>query len=406
MPWSPADNRPGPRTVLVFEPDAEGHSLEWLEHLIVFAGERPDTSLVIVVAEPLAQPLWRAIPADAAGRIQILALSPRERRMCTMRPLALAALARWWTMRRYLKRSGADHGFFLGLDFLSLPLALGLGGGGKGLSGILFRPSVHYGDIGPYVPSRGERLRDRRKAILYRAMLRNPALERVLSLDPFFPEHARARYRGGEKVLALPDPAHPRIDQAANDVQPAFPIDRVGFLLFGYLAERKGPLVVLDALRELPPQVAARVAVLFAGKVDPELRAQLDRRRDALAHERPELWLRIDDRRLDSGELAAVVRQSDVVLAPYQRFVGSSGVLLWAALNGRPVLAQEYGLVGRLTREHRLGVSVDSCAPSEIAREIGRMVAEGPARSFDPKSAQRFAAAQTPERFASLVLSV
>jgi glycosyltransferase involved in cell wall biosynthesis len=406
MPWSPADDGPGPRTVLVFEPDAEGHSLEWLEHLIVFAGGRPDIALVVVVAEPLFQPLRRAIPAGAAGRIRVMPLSPGERRLCTMRPLALAALARWWTMRRYLRLSGAHHGFFLGLDFLSLPLAFGLGGGGKGLSGILFRPSVHYGDIGPYAPNRGERLRDRRKAILYRGMLRNPALERVLSLDPFFPEHARAHYRGGEKVMALPDPAHPRIDQAANDVQPAFPPDRVGFLLFGYLAERKGPLVVLDALRQLPPQIAARVAVLFAGKVDPELRPQLDRRRDELARERPELWLRIDDRRLDSGELAALVRQSDVVLAPYQRFVGSSGVLLWAALNGRPVLAQEYGLVGRLTREHRLGISVDSCAPSEIAREIERMVADGPARFFDPQSAQRFAAAQTPARFASLVLSV
>ena len=130
------------------------------------------------------------------------------------------------------------------------------------------------------------------------------------------------------------------------------------------------------------------------------------RGRDRLARERPELWLRIDDRRLQSGELAALVRQSDVVLAPYQRFVGSSGVLLWAALNGKPVLAQDYGLVGRLTREHRLGVSVDAGTPSAIAREITRMVSEGPARSFDRHAAERFATAQTPTRFASLVLSV
>jgi hypothetical protein len=81
-------------------------------------------------------------------------------------------------------------------------------------------------------------------------------------------------------------------------------------------------------------------------------------------------------------------------------------VLLWAALNGRPVLAQDYGLVGRLTREHRLGISVDAGAPADIAREIARMVSDGPARFFDAAAAERFAAAQTPQRFASLVLSV
>lgn len=405
MPWSPDDDSAGPRKVLVFESDAEGHSLEWLEHLIVFAAARPDIELVLAVPEPLRAPLERAVPLTALGRISVTALTERERKLCTMRSLTLASLARWWTMRRHLRTSGAAHGFFLGLDLVSLPLALGLGGGGKRLSGILFRPSVHYGDIGPYAPSRGERLRDLRKAMIYRGMLRNKALERVLSLDPFFPAHARAHYSGGEKVFALPDPAHPEAEPPAND-ESVFPAGRTGFLLFGYLAERKGPLAVLDALRTLPPEVAERVAVLFAGRVDPALRPELERRRLAVERERPDLWLRIDDRRLDRGELTALVRQSDVVLAPYQRFVGSSGVLLWAALNGRPVLAQDYGLVGRLTREHKLGLSVDACAPSEIARGIGLMVTEGPGQFFDAQSALRFAAAQTPSRFASLVLSV
>ncbi|MBS0522795.1 MAG: hypothetical protein JSS04_04085 [Proteobacteria bacterium] len=405
MPWSPDDDAVGPRKVLVFESDAEGHSLEWLEHLVVFAAARPDIELVLVVPELLRAPLERAVPLTALGRIRVTALTAGERKLCAMRPLALASLARWWTMRRYLRASGSTHGFFLCLDLLSLPLALGLGAGGKGLSGILFRPSVHYRDIGPYVPSRGERLRDLRKGMLYRAMLRNKALRRVLSLDPFFPAHARTHYRGGEKVFALPDPAHPKVDAPAND-QSVFPADRIGFLLFGYLAERKGPLAVLDALRALPPEVADRMAVLFAGRVDPALRSELERRRLVVERERPGLWLRIDDRRLERGELTALVRQSDVVLAPYQRFVGSSGVLLWAALNGRPVLAQDYGLVGRLTREHKLGLSVDACAPSEIARAIGLMVTEGPRQFFDAQAALRFAAAQTPGRFASLVLSV
>jgi glycosyltransferase involved in cell wall biosynthesis len=406
MPSPPADKR---QKILVFEPDAEGHSLEWLEHLMAFVAEKADgTEICVLAAAGLCEALARSIPANAADRIRLVPLSARERRLCTVRMLSLAAFARWWTMRRHMRLSGAQLGFFLMIDLLSLPLALGFGMGGRRVSGILFRPSVHYGALGPYAPSRGERLRDVRKALLYRLMLRNPALSRVLSLDPFFPAYARAHYPHGDKVHELPDPAHPAVELTALAGGPDdfVPPGKVGFLLFGYLAERKGPLAVLEALRRLAPTTARRVAVLFAGRVDPALRDRIGQICHELKTEQPDLWLRIDDRRLDRAELAALVRQSDVVLAPYQRFVGSSGVLLWAARAGRPVLAQEFGLVGRLTRDHGLGVAVDSSDPALLASEITRMVECGPATFIDRAAAERFAAAQTPERFASLVLSV
>jgi glycosyltransferase involved in cell wall biosynthesis len=406
MPWL-ADKVQRTNKILILEPDAEGHSHEWLEHLMVFVGsESIDTQICLVVPEALQRSLLRTLPAAAADRIQVMALSPREKQSCTVPSLTLAAFARWRTMRRYLRLTGADQGFFLTLDLLSLPLALGLGAAGKGLSGILFRPSVHYGEIGPYRPSLGERLRDLRKDLLYRLMLRNPAVKRVLSLDPFFPTYAQRHYRHGSKVVSLPDPTHPPGQAATGGLSGEFvPPGRVGFLLFGYLAERKGPLAVLDALLLLPPEIIARIAVLFAGKVAPQIQTRLDQRLVELRRKCPDLWLRIDDRRLESSELASLVQKSDVVLAPYQRFVGSSGVLLWAALNGRPVLAQDYGLVGRLTREHHLGISVDSGDPSRLACEIARMVEQGPASFFDPPAAARFAKAQTPRNFASLVLS-
>ena len=398
MPSPPAARR----RLLIFEPDAEGHALEWLQHLIAFA--EPGTELFIVAPRALCAALEQTMPPPTPVPVEFLPLGKLEQRLCLQRPLPVAAFARWWIVRRYLKRTGADTGFFLMIDLQSLPLALGLGMAGRRIAGILFRPSVHYGEIGPYSPSDAERRRDRRKDVLYRRMLANPALERVLSLDPFFPAYARSHYPHGGKVEALPDPAHPPVASASIAEPP--PAGRVGFLLFGYLAERKGPLAVLDALALLPAGIARRVAVTFAGRVDPALRESLEQRRMALASTQPDLWLRIDDRRLDSGELAALVDRSDVVLAPYQRFVGSSGVLLWAARAGRPVLAQEFGLIGKLTRDHHLGIAVDSGDAAKLAHEIGRMIDEGPATFFDRTAAARFVAAQTPERFASLVLSV
>lgn len=394
------------RRILVFEPDGEGHTLEWLEHLVRHRDPGVDLSILAPTATCAA--LAGALPATATDVVDLISMTPLEQRLCACRPLALAAFARWWVARRHLAACRAEEGVFMAIDLQSLPLALGLGLGGARISGILFRPSVHYSALGPYAPSRGERLRDWRKGVLYRRMLRNPALVRVLSLDPFFAAYARDHYPKGEKVQALPDPALLPAEPAgaARGVQGFVPDGRIGFLLFGYLAERKGPLVVLDALECLPRSIGSQVAVLFAGRVDPALRERIGQRRAELAAGRPELWLRIEDRRLNEAELAALVRRSDVVLAPYQRFVGSSGVLLWAARAGRPVLAQEYGLVGRMTREHGLGLTVDSSDPRELARKIVHMVEQGPANFLDRQAAKRLVDTQTPQRFAALVLSV
>jgi|HubBroStandDraft_3_1064219.scaffolds.fasta_scaffold00643_5 glycosyltransferase involved in cell wall biosynthesis len=396
-----------PREVLILEPDAEGHAQEWLQHLVEFVAADATAAAISVLAPPaLCAALSRSMPVVADGRIRFIALKPRELRLCTHRSLSIAAFARWWTMRRYLARTGADSGFFLSLDLLCLPLALGLRATGKPIAGVLFRPSVHYRTLGKYQPSSAERMRDLRKDLLYRLTLRNPCVRAVLSLDPFFPAHAESHYNHGLKVRALPEP--PIMVQSDGDAAPAIdfaPPGRVGLLLFGYLTERKGPLEVLDALRLLPTHISKRTALLLAGRIDPAIQSAIKERCAALARERPELWVGIEDRWLSRAELEVLVARSDVVLAPYQRFVGSSGVLLWAARAGRPVLAQEFGLVGRLTRDHRLGAVADSSDPARLAHEIERMIVHGPQNFIDVSSAKTFALSCTPYRFASTLLS-
>jgi hypothetical protein len=68
-------------------------------------------------------------------------------------------------------------------------------------------------------------------------------------------------------------------------------------------------------------------------------------------------------------------------------------------------LAQEFGLVGRLTRDHHLGAVADSSDPVRLADEIERMVVCGPQTFIDLSSATTFVSSRTPQRFASTVLS-
>lgn len=393
--------------MLVFEPEAEGHAFEWLAHVVHAVAGDERCRVVLVVSPRLHAPLIAQIPAHANGRIGVIGLRPREERLCMERRLITSAFARWWTMRRYLRQTRAKSGFFLSIDHLSLPLAMGLRVGGAAIGGVLFRPSVHYRTIGPYSPSRGERLRDLRKSLLYRLMLLNGAVKRVASLDPYFADFAGANYHCGRKVRAIVDPVFPAADVAARDRELAerLPRDRVRFVLFGSLQRRKGVLELLEALTLLDDKTGGRIAVLIAGRIDEEVRNSVLVGAQQIAATRPDIWLHVEDRRLASGEIEALVGSCDVVLAPYQRFVGSSGVLLWAARAGKPVLTQDFGLLGRLVRDHRLGAVADVTDAGALAATVADIVRAGPQRYFDRQAAARFAADRTPQAFTAALLT-
>jgi len=395
-----------PVSLVILEPDSNGHTREWLRHIIQAAENRTDIEALWLVLPPaLCAVLQPAVSPRASGRVRLLPLAPAEAGACTHRRLIISGFARWWIMRRYLRRTGAAAGHFLALDHLSLPLALGLGGFGRPLGGVLFRPSVHYPSFGPCRRSLPEWLRDLRKSILYRLMLLNRALSVVLTLDPFFPDYAADTYRGGHKVAALPDPATrlpPAGPEISADMVP--PAGRKIFLLFGVLTERKGILCLLEALRLVPATTAAKIAVVIAGAVAPDIQQAVAKSVARLRRRQSGLWLHLEDRWLEDAEIAGLVQRSDVVLAPYQRFVGSSGVLLWAAGAGVPVLTQDYGLIARLVRENRLGVTADVIDPRALAAIISHVAEHGPGDSFAPDAAAAFAAARNPETFAAAIL--
>ena len=394
------------RRLVVLEPDVEGHPREWLRHLISFTAAMGSGYVVwLVVAPEVCRDLSTELAAESTARVRVLPLTETERRLCTHRWLAVSGFARWWTMRRYLRLLGADAGHFLSIDHVSLPLALGFRAAGRRLGGILFRPSVHYPALGYRRTRWREWLRDVRKAVLYQLMLLNDAVRVVLTLDPYFPSYAADRYVNGAKIRAVPDPAHPSVNGTADEAHIADlpPPDRMMFLLFGYLTERKGVLVLLQALQRLPADIVPRVAVVLAGKVEPALRAEVQDLCRAIRGTHPDLWLHLEDRRVSSGELDALVRRSDVVLAPYQRFVGSSGVLLWAARLGKPILTQEFGLLGRLVKDYQLGLAADCGNPGALAAAIRSFVLHGPEAFINGPAAQDFANSRTPQRFAEMV---
>lgn len=391
------------RHTLVFEPDARGHAEEWLRYLMEHASRNKDRLyLSLVIPSSLAE----ILRTDTPENVSIHALSVHEQQKCTHKNVFVCAMAKWRTMRRYLKRTGASHGIFMCLDQCTFPFGIGLKMRGRKVSGILFRPTAHYAELGDLDISLRERFRDFRKRLLTRLMLANPCIEHVHSLDPYFADFARKQFPAARKVSTLVDPAFPahKVIGKRDTVAHSLPRNRIKFLLFGEITERKGIFKLLDSLHLLPRDAATKTAIIIAGRIDEAISADVEQAIDDVRKRQNGLQILQYKRFLPDDELASLIRDCDIVLAPYQRFVGSSGVLMWAAQLRRPVISQSYGLVGKLTREYGLGIDIDTTQAQEIARVIAETVTRGGQVRHDRQRMAEFISTRTPERFAAQVL--
>lgn len=393
--------------ILVFEPDARGHAHEWLMYLTEAARHWPShISLSLLVPPELAGRLLRLAPLDGALTLRVVSMTETETALCNHARLLVSGVARWWVMRRYLKRTRADHGIFMSIDHATLLLAFHTLAGTTPLSGILFRPSVHYAMLYDIKPTLQERKREIRKQFLYARFFTNPIVCNVWTFDSYFSEFARIYYKGGEKIRAIPDPAPSQIAVAPAECEVAdrIPGQRTAFLLFGELTVRKGVLVLLKALTVLPKELAASIAIVIAGRAEPHLHQQIIDGIQQVSVAQPRLWIHFEGRFLHNGEIAALVSRCDVILAPYQRFVGSSGILMWAAKFSKPMITQDYGLLGQLVRTHGLGHDVDTTSPAVLADAISGAVRLGPRSLYDTERAAAFVTHRTPEKFARALL--
>ena len=172
----------------------------------------------------------------------------------------------------------------------------------------------------------------------------------LLFVDEFLAAELQSVYPSSP-IFFLPDPCPPGYDgdpiTARNKLE--IPRDRKVLLFYGTGARRKGLHLAVEAMRQLPP--ASPAFLLCAGQQNPSGKtaaglAQLVRQNRA----------RLLDRYVSVDEEKMCFAASDAVLLPYLNHFGGSGVLSRAMSAARPVITSDEQLLGRLTREHRLGL--------------------------------------------------
>ena len=296
--------------------------------------------------------------------------------------------------------TGAGQVFFLEIDEYIYDLAL------RPLpftvSGVWFRVNFHYRHFGIPQESFAQTL----KAFLKRLMLLRLCARRniraLLVLDKTAADYARTSPRIA-KLAHVPDPVG--FPSLAGDRQPRDPASkRYVIAIVGAISRRKGVLTVLQALEGLGPECQEKLELRIVGRS-----AKPERDEIAAAVQRARDLTRVhvfhEDAFVSDEQIDRELAGADLNLLLYQRFVGSSGVLIRSALHARPVLATKFGLIGYLVEQNRLGVTADPYSSAQVAAAL-QLALENPVANFDAAGAAEFAVGHSPDVYAQRLAAI
>lgn len=402
------------RNLMLFDLSIFGHHAAYIKHLIQYWGDRQLEDRLDVVVSPLFVEKHGDV-VDLANKseckkIQIVPISSVEDAALKSRNSKLGRTWRnfqeWQLLCRYAKSLNASECLIMYLDTCQIQLALGFRAPCK-LSGIYFKPTFHYSDFNSYIPSRKSNLQQHREKTVVARMLKHPQLKTLFCLDPFVIKHLE-QWNSHVAAIHLPDPV--QVDRHfAAIIQPdvlktelGIEADRQVFLLFGsFEAERKGVYQTLEAISQLPSNLSAQICFLIVGNADLSEQAAIQSQIEQVRQLQP-VQVITQFEYISEDTVQAYFQLADVVLAPYQRHIGMSGILLLAAAAQKPVLSSNYGLMGEMVKRYQLGLGVDSTIPSEITRGLTQYLTDATSLG-DRTSMKQFAEQNTAEEYAKVI---
>jgi glycosyltransferase involved in cell wall biosynthesis len=268
------------------------------------------------------------------------------------------------------------------------------------VSGVWFRPSFHYSPMGLLHEGLRQRLLGTAKRAVARILCKREAIHQIFVFDEWAADYASRRIHP-TKIRHIPDPLAFSSLVPANS---AVSSERFVFGIIGAISRRKGVFSALAALERLTPEAQHKVELRIVGRCALPGRQALIEAIERARQNSKATIVHVDefvtDERIDEEIVGA-----DVLVLTYQAFVGSSGVLIRAALHGIPVLATRYGLVGAQVNRYGLGVTVDPFDEKGTARAMEAFV-HGEWPVYNHEAAKSFAAAHSPERYCERVLDL
>lgn len=394
---------PNRQRVLAYEIETEGHhpcyvmnfALAWLNQ-----GVDADLDFLVTPKFFHRHPdTVEFVQALSSSGIRIHAITEEEESRME-RVSRLRYFHGWRLFCEYAERWSVDHGLVMYSDFFQLPIVLGRKAPCP-FSMIYFRPTFHYSGFQSYRPSFKESLRGWRKKVLLQQVLKKPELSILYCLDEVVVDYIQSNMQPGCRVQRLAD-SFTEYDESTvrpSEIRTSLGIDpdRRVFMLLGVLDRRKGVVELLNCLKLVSDEAAKKMCILLVGKVHDSHREEVLALIKQVQDESP-VQLVLHDAFIPDEDVQYHFDMTDVVLATYQRHMGSSHALIRASCAGKPVLSADYGLMGELVHRRKLGETVDTTDSTAMAKALERFATVDLRETFDADVSSKFAAENLPEQ--------
>jgi glycosyltransferase involved in cell wall biosynthesis len=408
-------DRPVSSSIMLFDLSIHGHHPAYIQHIIHYWHLNQVSKPLNIVVSPQFLEHHADVVDLAAGteNVSFVAIAAESQAQLKPRNSSWNRMVRsfqeWQLLCQYAETLATSHCLVMYFDTCQIPLVLGQKSPCL-ISGIYFKPSFHYPEFVSVRWSWQERWQQWREKLLIKQVLRQRQLHTLFNLDPlvgtfinrFYP-YTNYAYA---KMTNLPDPVQttPVSGASIRQLRQRFSIEegRQVFLLFGALNGRKGIYQLLEAIVHLPDSLSEKMCLLLVGQSNLQDQVQMLCQIEMLREQSP-VQIIAHHEFVPESEVPLYFELADVVLAPYPKHIGMSGVLIWAAAAQKPVLSSNYGLMGELVRRYHLGLTVDATRPDQIAQGL-ILFLQATAAIGDRHQMQIFAAQNSAEAFAHTIL--
>jgi glycosyltransferase involved in cell wall biosynthesis len=353
--------------ILVIEPHESGHHATYLRWAVEGILERGWKAVIATSAKTLEHPEMHGLKDAPDVQVRLLDGVPPENAPHGK----WAILRREWNYWRMFRRAVRDTRREGSLDAVIFPyidyvmLSAGLlsaPNAGTPWCGISMR--LWYVEPLPSPPRRWR---------IARRLLADRNCRALFCINPSVLEVPRAWLdpASRSKLRYLPDPAEPlqSLDRAASRAVLGVNAQQLVVLAFGAISDRQGVVELSEAL--IADARLANYVLVVAGRQSPAMRARMDL--PPLSELATAKRLRVIDRVVDATEQAQFFAAADIVWLGYLDHLGTSGVLVQAALAGRAVIGCSAGEIGSQVRRHDLGEAIDVRDPAAVRAALLRL---------------------------------
>jgi glycosyltransferase involved in cell wall biosynthesis len=361
--------------ILLFDTITDGHHPDYLIHLIGFYSGNKEVELLVATGECfLAQFESRQKAEDNVwgDNVTFLSIPTEKINSIHSKPIYLRSIIEWNMLVDMAKEINASHALLMYFDYYQLGILLGKKSPCP-VSAIYFRPNFSKNDHGIY---------PRIKKWMITQVLKSGQIQNLFclvhSLIPYLNE-----LKTQTNCIPICDPVK-QFQISISEIKEfknkyLITGDKKIFLNFGYLDDRKGMEVFIDACATLPQVALAKICLLLAGPVPPYYEKIIE----AKLAQVPELEVIRCYGYLPAREVQICFELSDVVLILYQDFLNMSSVLIRAAMTNKPSFATQTGVIGEIVKRNNLGLTVDATSINEVAVELTKMIENGISYSED-----------------------